>query len=360
MRILMCQPGPHFSVFDVYRGWYEAFQDLGVTVADYNLGDRLTFYDSAMVEISEYPGDGATTISIDIGDRVLNLKKALSQEKAHELAVNGIYAALYKLKPDVLFLVSAFFIPPDLIDLARANGTKVVMLATESPYEDGRQLTYADHVDMMLLNDPINLEKFREKTPTYYVPHAYRPSVHHLGSGDASPEYAADFAFVGTGFRSRIEFMEKMDFGDLDVLLAGNWGELTEDSPLWKHVAHEVGECLDNEQTAQVYQSSKVGMNLYRREAETPEHSQGVALGPREVEMAACGMFFLRDPRPEGDEVLHMLPRFTSPEEASDQLEWWINHPVQRRDTALKARAAIRDRTFENNAKDFLRRLEEV
>jgi hypothetical protein len=358
MRILACHPGPHFSVHDVYVGWVEAFQELGIQTAEYNLGDRLTFYDSAMVEISEYPSDNNfDALVVDVGDgKRLTFKKALTREQSHELAINGLYSALYRLKPDILFLVSAFFIPLELLDLARSYGTKVVILNTESPYEDDRQATYARHADFVVLNDPINLERFQEVTRAMYIPHGYRPKVHHLGEPVAV--VASDFAFVGTGYPSRIEFMEAMDFGDLDVLLAGNWQQLDEDSALLKYVAHEVDECLDNTQTADVYRSAKIGMNLYRKEAESPDLSQGVAMGPREVEMASCGMFFLRDRRTEGDGVLSMLPVFACPKEATEQLHWWMDRPVQRRDLALQARLAVKDRTFTNHAKILLGALE--
>ena len=48
-----------------------------------------------------------------------------------------------------------------------------------------------------------------------------------------------DFAFVGTGYASRIAFMEAMDLAGLDVVLAGNWQQLAEHSPLHAHVAHD-------------------------------------------------------------------------------------------------------------------------
>lgn len=356
MRILACHPGPHFSVHDVFVGWTEAFRDLGARVARYNLDDRLTFYDTALVEISgDVKTHGLDTFRVDAGDKIIKIRKALNSEQAHELAINGLYAELYKMRPDVLFLVSAFFVPLKLLDLARSYGTKVVILHTESPYEDERQLTYASHADVSLLNDPINLKRFQSITTARYMPHAYRPSVHHPGTPD--PQLASDFAFVGTGFASRIDFFESMDFGNLDVMLAGNWQQLDDDSPLMKYVAHDSDECLDNEQTAEIYRSAKVGINFYRREAERPELSEGWALGPREVEMAACGMFFLRDPRPEGDEVFPMLPTFTTPEEASEQLKWWLGRPARRAELANEARLAIKDRTFVNHAKQLLQDL---
>lgn len=339
MRILVAQPGPHFSVHDCYVGWVEALRELGCKVAEFNLSERLTFYDAAMVEA---------------GPNLV--RKALSAEKAQELAVNGLYAALYKVVPDVLFVVSAFFVPHELMDLARRYGTRVVVLHTESPYEDGRQLQTAEHADLNLINDPMNLDAFRRVAPTEYVPHSYRPNIHT--PGEVLPGLAADFAFVGTGYQSRIDFFQRMNLDGLDVLLGGNWQQLTDASPLNRFVAHNPEECMDNTQTADVYRSARVGLNLYRREAEAAHLAVGQAMGPREVEMAACGLFFLRDPRPEGDEVLPMLPTFTTPEDASDQLRYWLANEDTRQALAEKAREAIADRTFTNQAARMLRLLD--
>lgn len=337
MKILAAHPGPSFSVHDVYVGWVGALRQLGHQVAEFNLSSRLTFYDAALLEAN--------------GD----VHKALSSEQAQELAVNGLYAALYRMRPDVLLVVSAFFYPPELLDLVRSYGTRVVVLHTESPYEDGRQLVTAGHADLNLINDPTNMLEFAARGETVYVPHSYRPGVHCPGPVD--DKLAADLAFVGTGYASRIEFLEAMDLTGLDVLLAGNWQQLDEHSSLRGALAHEPDECLDNEQTVQVYRSATVGLNLYRREAEAEELSAGWAMGPREVEMAACGMFFLRDSRPEGDQILPMLPTFEGPQDASEQLQYWLAHPGERRDRAQAARAAVADRTFINRAAELVRLL---
>lgn len=340
MRILAAHPGPQFSVADVYAGWVEALRALGVQVVEYNLAERLTFYDSALLEISPHM-----------------IRKAVSAEAATELAVNGLYAALYKTRPDVLLIISGFFYPPALLDVTRSYGTRVVIVHTESPYEDVRQLNLAPHADLNLLNDPVNIERYAEVAPARYVPHAYRPAIHHPGRAEV--EYASDFAFVGTGYASRIAFFEALDFGDADVLLAGNWQQLDENSHLAKFVGHDRDECLDNTDTARIYRSAKVGMNLYRREAERPEQIHGMAMGPREVEMAACGLFFLRDSRLEGDTVMPTLPTFTEPGDASEQLRWWLAHDTEREAAADKAREAIADRTFDSHAAALLRLLDQ-
>jgi hypothetical protein len=149
-----------------------------------------------------------------------------------------------------------------------------------------------------------------------------------------------------------------VDWAGLDVALAGNWQGLSEPSRLRKYLAHDVEDCCDNAQTANLYAATKVSANLYRREANRPELSTGWAMGPREVELAAMGVFFLRDPRGEGDAVLPMLPTFTDPGDFGERLRWWLPRADARADAGRKARAAIADRTFVNHARQLLRLLE--
>ncbi len=113
----------------------------------------------------------------------------------------------------------------------------------------------------------------------------------------------------------------------------------------------------DNTETAKLYRSSKTSLNLYRREAGVGSDAQGWALGPREVELAASECFFLRDPRGESDELFPMLPTFSEPGEIRPLLDYYLTHPMERIEAATKARAAIADRTFANNAAWLLEKL---
>jgi spore maturation protein CgeB len=341
VRWLVVHPGPAWSVADVYQGWVEALEGLGQQVSTYNLDARLTFYQRAMVETGSVDEHGA-----------VGLRRAMTDNEAIEAASNGILAAAYKVLPDLVLVVSCMFVSTDQLDILRARGSKVVLYHTESPYEDDNQVRLAEHADLNLVNDPTNLDRFQAAAPTWYQPHSYRPAVHH--PGPPSPGMASDFCFVGTGFPSRIQFLEAMDLGGLDVLLAGQWQMLDPDSPLRKWLAHDDRECVDNEQVAQIYRSSKASLNLYRREAERPELSAGWSMGPRELELAACGLFFVRDPRPEGDELLPMLPTFETPQDATDQLRHYLRHDHYRAKAAARARDAIADRTFTNAAKRLL------
>jgi hypothetical protein len=230
---------------------------------------------------------------------------------------------------------------------------------TECPYEDeNRQLDLAACADINLINDPTNIEKFKEQAPTYYMPHSYRPEVHC--PGDPVEEMKCDVSFVGTGYPSRIRFLEEMDFSGLDFLLAGSWQLLKKHSSLKKFLANEEDRCLDNEQTVDVYRSSRLGLNIYRKELDLENECavQGWSCGPREIEMAATGLFFLREPRGESDDLFPMLHSFSSPEEASDLVRWWLDHDDIRDEMATLARSRIKDRTFKNRAAELMRLLE--
>jgi hypothetical protein len=73
--------------------------------------------------------------------------------------------------------------------------------------------------------------------------------------------------------------------------------------------------------------------------------------------MAACGMPFIRDSRPESDEVFPFLPAFTSPEHAAYELMKLLDSPERVEYLGNAARRAIEDRTFDNNARLMMRAL---
>lgn len=335
MKILVVEPGPHFSVMDVAKGLAKGLQQCGAEVGTLNLGDRLDLYTQAHLR----------------KDR--KWVRALSGDDAVRMAAKGLEVVCYEWWPDIVVIVSGFFIPPEIWGVLARRPHHVVLWCTESPYEDDRQLRPARYADTVIINDPLNLEQFRQINPrTWYMPHSYDPDIHYPGR--AHRGLACDFGFVGTGFPSRIEFFEKVDWTGIHARFGGNWGLVKDKSPLMDLLIAARLECLDNADTAKLYRSAKVNANLYRKETSEAGSNAGWAMGPREVELAACGAFFLREPRGEGDELFPHLPTFTTPVEFEDLLRWWLRHPKERKSAAAAAQAAIADRTFRNTAARLL------
>jgi spore maturation protein CgeB len=339
MRTLVVHPGADCSVSDVHDGIVTGLRQNGQQVESLNSNDRLYFY-----------------IHAHTPDRHGDLRQTFDELEAVHLASREIVTDAYYYWPDVIVFVSGFFVDPSILPVLRSRGHRLVLWCTEAPYEDDKQLAVAPYFDAVILNDPLTLDTYRKVNPnTWYIPHSYDPRRHRPGR--SRREFVSDFAWVGTGFPSRVEFLEKVDFDSIDVCLGGNW-QFIEDSPVNAWVRNPHGrKWMLNRETIAVYRSTKVGANFYRTE-NTSGIPDGVAMGPREVEMAATGLFFLRDSRPEGDALLPMLPIFTDPGDFGDQLRWWLAHDDKRTDVARQARQAIAGHTFKAHTAELLHHLD--
>lgn len=340
MRAMVVAPGPNFSVADVYRGWAEGLHQLGIETRLFELDKLLGWYGSAHYR----DADGKWV-------------RPYSDEEATHLAAGHIKGELYSWWPDLVVVVSGFYMYPMLVEMMKDRGHKTVLVCTESPYEDDKQIVKAQWGwDAVVLNDPVNVEQYREVVacPVMYGPHCYRPAVHKPGPGTRR----SDVAFVGTGYPSRQAFLERVDWTGLDLALAGNWD--SSPASLTRRVVHPLNECIDNGDAVGLYQGALTSFNLYRLETNggLADTADGWAIGPREVELAATGTWFARQSRPESDELFPMLPTFDSPEELGDLLRWAKAHPDLRQSAAERARAAVADRTFDKNAERLLQALD--
>jgi len=323
VRVMTVPPGPWFSVADVHRGWTKGLRSvLGAgSVVEAPLDSALAFYGQAQ--------------------QVINM----SDDEAMTLASRCVEQMAFRWWPQLVVVTSAFYVPPDTLDVLRDRGMKVAMIHTESPYEDDRQVTRAQHADINIVNDPTHIDRFPKGT--VYIPHAYDPDVHFDDGRERS-----GFSFVGTGYPSRIEWLEAVAWPTDEVTLAGNW-KVPDGSPIRRFVLSD-SDCMDNGDAADLYRSTAVGLNLYRKEATHDHLVDGWAMGPREVELAACGTFYMTEPRGENREVLPMVPLVGDPAEFGDQLAWWLAHDCEREEVAAAAKAAVADRTFVNNATHLL------
>jgi spore maturation protein CgeB len=339
MRALVVAPGPQFSVLDVYAGYVEALEELlGV--------DNVDTFDIHLV-LNAFSGIQRAT---DGGDPEV----VFDDQGVVKLAAEHLTAAAYRWWPELIVFVSGFFILPDTLRLLRSRGHKLAMIHTESPYEEPAQLRRAELVDVNIVNDPINLDSYRAIGPAAYLPHAYRPTVH--SPGPALGGYQSDVCFIGTAYPERVELLSTVNWSGIDLALGGNWRMLDEGHHLLRHLAHETDTCIDNDQTVNAYRSAKIAPNIYRQQHMDGGHDVGWSMGPREVEIAAVGGAMLaRQPRTEGDELFPFLPTFTDAAELEDVCRYYLVHDDERSDAVLKAREAVADRTFTNNAGELLR-----
>jgi spore maturation protein CgeB len=326
------KPGPRFSVEDVANGWIKGLKANGHEVIEFDLANRMQFFHEGFVALNkENKIEGDVTLHMVANNAAVMLQ-----------------GACWEHSPDVVMIISGFYLPPSFYVHARRQHKTVLML-TESPYEDDWQIEAASFADMCIVNDDINLDQFNERTPSFYYGHGFDPDIHHPGVGN--PDLLCEFSFVGTGYQERIEYLEQVDWSGLNAILGGNWPGVEKGSPLEPLLLHSKDSCLDNKISADLYRSSIMSANIYRKQA---THSTvGNACGPREIEMAACGLFFFREPRPESDRLFPMLPVLPEPQRLHEEIRYWLEHSEERQQKIDLARENIQHRSFHLLAQQF-------
>lgn len=307
MRILVVHPGAPLSQHDVWQGWVKALRKLGHEIVHYRADDFLLRY-------RQWPPTERSVLMMQTD--FLNFER--------------------RAEVDFVLFVGTFFMSPEVLT---SMVHPAVLLHSESPYEDCRQLKLAPHAAANMISDPTNLADYEAAGTVHLFSAAYDPEIHY----PSDEVKDIDFTFIGTALPSRIAFFGSMNLVGIDACIDGG-GWFAQNG-------------IDNKDAADLYRRTRVGVNFYRREGDTAD---GWAVGPRELEMAACGLFFLRDPRGEGDELFDMLPTFTSPEEAREELNWYLGHASAREERAKLAAEAVKDRTFDCQAVKAMNFIKEI
>ena len=341
MNVLVVAPGARWSTTDVDAGLRYGLQAHGVNVVRYRLDSRLTAAKSWLyaswrrrkADGIDKPTTGQALLQAGLG--------VLEQALRHTV--------------DAVIVVSAIHLHPDVIVLLRRAGVRVFAVFTESPYDHAHERRIAALVDGCWTHERTMLPSFQAVNPhCWYLPHGWHPERHFVSARAVGDLPAHDVVFVGSGFPERVTFFNAIDWTGIDLGLYGVWGGLG--------LKPEVAACVrsgpvDNATAASLYRRAKVGLNLYRR---APGY-HAESLNPRAYELARCGVFSLSQHRRESSEVFGALvPTFTSAEEASALLRYWLAADTERAGLAAALPAAVADASWATRAGQVLRDMASV
>lgn len=232
-----------------------------------------------------------------------------------------LVARALRVMPDVVLVVSAMYLHPDILVLLKRAGIRVAILFTESPYDDERQVRLLPFIDVAWTN-----ERTSVKPGVKYLRHAWLPDVHGVAHVGTDHVPAHDVVFVGTGFQERCDLLSAVDWTGIDLALYGSWDLLGSRNTLRSYVK---GSYVPNAYASALYQRAKIGLNLYRQSKgfgrEAPRISAAESLNPRAYELAASGCFTISDERAEVGEVFGALvPTFRDVHELKPLVERWL------------------------------------
>lgn len=330
VKILLASPAELMSTYDVYTGYKNALEKIGVELQIYDLAARANYHRIAL-------------------KRFLKKDICYSWQNISELACAEIVYQAFIYKPDLVLIMSGLFFHPNvLIALGRA-GFKLTWLFTECPYDDDKQLFLAKFVHLCIIDDLLSLKAFRKvNRNSYYLPKACDLSRHFKHETD--PKYKSDVIFIGTGFKNRIDLFELINWENIDLKIFGYWN-LKRGSKLKKYLTKSI---ISNNETVKFYSNTKIAINLHRE-------GTAYSANPRVYELAATKTFQISDKRDEifdvfGDSVVY----FEDAKDLEDKIFYFLKHPEATAEYIDRAYNIALKNTFDERVTELLKHLEEV
>ncbi len=341
MTILLLHPGASWSTADVESGLRYGLTKHGVQVVPYRLDQRIGFAQKWLHVMWRQKA------KLDP-----SLEKPKTQDVMYHAGVGALEMAL-RHRVDVVLVVSAMLLHPDVIVLMKRAGLRVVVLFTESPYDEEQELRIASLVDGCWTNERASLPKFAAVNPRAgYLAHAWHPERHFVALDESSDLPRHDVVFVGSGFSERITWFNSIDWTGIDLGLYGTWKGLG----LKKQVKAAIrGDQVSNEMAAALYRRAKIGLNLYRVSKGwgkgAPRIVHAESLSPRAYELAACGVFHISEHRAEVREVFgDLVPTFSSPFDAAALIQLWLQDAEGRARIAAALPASVAEASWTHRA----------
>lgn len=351
-RVLLAEPGASWSTADVAAALLHGLEHHGVTVYRYRLDQRIDRSNRWLY--SQWRRVKRTKPDIE---------KPTVSDVFYQAGIGALEMAL-RAQVDLVLVVSAMYMHPDVLHLMRRAGLKVAILFTESPYDLAKELDLAKIVTGCWTNERSSLRAFRGvNSMSGYLPHGWHPERHKTGPQPGDENIPAhDVVFVGSAFQERIAWLSDIDWTGIDLGLYGMWNALGSRHPLRRFVR---GQVTANAMTAALYRRAKVGLNLYRTSMgwgkQAPQIRHAESLNPRAYELAACGAFYLSTYRAEVSDVFgELIPTFESPAEASALIRDWLPNVEGRARIAEQLPFCVREMSWVSRTKALMRDMERL
>ncbi|ANS77249.1 spore maturation protein cgeB [Paenibacillus yonginensis] len=267
-------------------------------------------------------------------------------------------------RPDLVLVLDGLEMPTDQIDAIRAMGIPTAVWLTDDPYYTDMTFQLTLHYDYVFTLELNCVEHYRQLgcPNVYYLPFGVHPG-HFRPLRDRAPE-VRNLSFVGSGYWNRVHFFQPI----IDKLMARGlringiwWDRLVEADSYAGRI--EQGTWLGPQETAAVYSSSKISLNLHRSYDDDSVNNNAskipaVSPNPRTFEIAASGSLQLVDVR---DDLARFytpgveIETFSSHDELLSKIDFYLTHEAERREIVLRALdRTLREHTYSHRLNELL------
>lgn len=214
---------------------------------------------------------------------------------------------------------------------------------------------YYDYVFTIQKGECIDAIKRAGAGHAHYLPTACDPRFHvpQRLTTEEQERWGAPISFVGAGYHNRQQM-----FAGLVGYPFKIWGS---EWPLCKpfdRMVQEDSRRIAPEEYLKIFSGTEINLNLHSSNERDGVDPTGDFLNPRTFELAACGAFQLVDERSllsEAFEVGKEIITFNSLPDLKSKIDYFLEHPEERREIAEKARARVsREHTYDNRIAEML------
>lgn len=263
-----------------------------------------------------------------------------------------------QIKPDLVIVFNGLnYVTTETVLGLRKRGIRTAVWFTDDPYYADLSGAIALNYDIVFTQELSCVDWYRSLgcKEVHYIPLAVSMDIYRPLRVDE--QLHTDICFLGSGYRNRIALFDAIAplLASHKTLIAGRWWERLEQYKLLEPFIHGEEAWLGAEDTTRRYASAKIVINCHRAHDDDEINSnqqriQALSLNPRTFEIAATGTLQMVDARADlarfyiaGQEI----ETFSSPEELSSKINYYLHHEGQRRQIALKGLArTIRDHTY--------------
>jgi len=344
VKIFVAYPGSRHATYDVALGYQEALIELGQEVTAFYLHDYLDYHAGALEHWRRVnPGCG--------------MDAAQTMDCWYRLAGEHLVARVVDVQPDVVLIVCGLNLHRETYEILGKLPVPKVLLLTESPYIDGKQITLLRNGGFRLgftneKNSASILSEFGE-VPVEYLPHSFSPKHHR--PGPVGTEYQTDVFFHGTWFPERAKLFDTVADGlegDFNLRIVGVG---------WEESIGSTQDTTPDDDLCQWYRGTKIALNHHRTTAliGSGRHIKSGAawsLGPRAYEIAACGAFQLCDnTRPELGKIFgDSVPTYCGPSDLKRKIKYYLAHDDERMGLANESLNRVQHCSFVERARGIL------
>ena len=187
-----------------------------------------------------------------------------------------------------------------------------------------------------------------------YLPLAAQPDFHkpvELRPAEQR-KFGSDISFMGAGYPNRrIAFKELVNF-DFKI-----WGTEWEGDHVLEPLVQLKGARVSPEDCVKIFNATSINLNLHSSVQANELVTGGDFINPRTFELAACGAFQLVDKRSLMEDAFSddELATFTSMQELSEKIEYFLIHPKERKQYAVQSRARVlKEHTYVNRMRTLI------